>query len=100
MLEISAMSLEERTLARIIKEFGDANQAIVADLLRSYYGREQERVCWNILELSKENLDSVRQYVEAARIDYRDILYWAEYFDNDPMIAGRDPKQLVEEILA
>ena len=40
MLEISAMSLEGRTLARIIKEFGDADQAIVADLLRSYYGRE------------------------------------------------------------
>src|SRR2546423_1360969 len=52
-LEISAMSLEGRTLARIIKEFGDADQAIVADLLRSYYGREQVRVCWNILELSK-----------------------------------------------
>jgi hypothetical protein len=32
--------------------------------------------------------------------DYRDILYWAEYYENDSMLRGRDPKQLVEEILA
>jgi hypothetical protein len=28
--------------------------------------------------------------------DYRDILYWAEYYDRDPILPGRDPKQMGE----
>ncbi len=35
-----------------------------------------------------------------AQTDYRDILYWAEYYENDPLLRGRDPKQMVDEIIS
>jgi len=38
--------------------------------------------------------------VKAAQTDYRDILYWAEYSQNDPMLRDREAKQVVEEIIA
>jgi hypothetical protein len=94
------MNLEDRLIERIGKEFTDAEQVIVVGLLRTYAGPERDRVCWDILELSGGNLDKLREYVEAARIDYRDILYWAEYFETDPMVRGGNAKQLVDEILA
>jgi hypothetical protein len=28
-----------------------------------------------------------------ASLEQRDILYWAEYYDRDPILPGRDPKQ-------
>lgn len=94
------LPLQQRALERIAKEFPTAEQASVIELLSSYSGPEGERVTSDILELSKGSLEKVRYYVEIAHKDYRDILYWAEYYDNDPMLRGRDPKQLVEEILA
>ncbi|HEX7951659.1 MAG TPA: hypothetical protein VF523_01155 [Burkholderiales bacterium] len=53
----------------------------------------------DILQLSKGSADKVRQYVEAAKTDYRDVLYWAEYYATDPLLHGRDPKQVVDEII-
>ncbi len=94
------MSLEQRALQRIAKEFPAAEQASVIELLNSYSGAESGRVTWDILELSKGSLESIRRFTKATQIDYRDILYWAEYYENDPMLRGRDPKQFVEEILA
>ena len=91
--------LEERSLARIEKEFPEPERADVAALLQSYIGREAERVVWDILELSKGSCEKVRHFIKTAQEDYRDILYWAEYYDKDPMMEGRDPKQLVDEIL-
>jgi hypothetical protein len=94
------MPLEQRALQRIAKDFPAAEQALVIELLSGYSGPESGRVTWDILELSKGSLENVRRFTKAAQIDYRDILYWAEYYENDPMLRGRDPKQFVEEILA
>lgn len=94
------MTLEKRALDRIAKEFSAAEQASVIELLSGYSGLEGGRVTWDILELSRGNVEKTRYFVETARKDYRDILYWAEYYDNDPMLRGRDPKKLVEDILA
>jgi hypothetical protein len=52
------------------------------------------------LELSKGSLGSVRHFLQAAQRDYRDVLYWAEYYDSDPLLRGRDPKQMVDDIIA
>jgi hypothetical protein len=93
------MSLEQRTLERISKEFSGSNEALVIELLSSYSGPEIGRVIWDILELSKGSLESVRQYLQAAQTDYRDVLYWAEYYDTDPMFRGCDPKQMVDDII-
>ena len=94
------MSLEQRTLDRISNEFSGPDEALVTDLLGSYSGPEAGRVVWDILQLSKGSLENVRRYLLAANTDYRDVLYWAEYFKDDPMLQGRDPKQMVSEILA
>src|SRR5438105_9398581 len=92
--------MEKRILERIGREFHGADQDAVAELLASYSGPENDRVRWDILELSKGTLEKVREYVKAAQIDYRDVLYWAEYYKNDPMLRGRDPKQMVDAIVA
>lgn len=94
------MSLEPRSTERIMKEFPASEQASVVELLKSYSGPESARVAWDILELSKGSLENLRRYVHAAQVDYRDILYWAEYYDKDPLLRGRDPKQLIAEIIA
>jgi hypothetical protein len=86
------MDLEQRSIERIAKDFAQAEEASVVELLTGYAGPEPARVTWDILELSKGSLEKVRQYVEAAKTDYRDVLYWAEYYDRDPLARGRDPK--------
>jgi hypothetical protein len=94
------MDLEKRTIERVSKEFSEPDAATVVELLRSYSGPEPARVVWDILELSKGKLEGVRKYLQAAQTDYRDVLYWAEYFDKDPLLKDRDPKQLAGDLLA
>jgi hypothetical protein len=72
----------------------------VVERLAGYTGPEKDRVIWDILELSKGNVEKIGEYVKAAQTDYRDILYWASYYQDDPMLRGRDPKQMVDEIIA
>ena len=94
------MTLEQRILERIAREFPAAEQALVIELLSNYSGPENGRVTWDILALSKGSLENISRLAKAAQIDYRDILYWAEYYENDPMLRGREPKKLLEDILA
>jgi hypothetical protein len=94
------MSIEERTQERIAKDFSASEQASVIELLGSYSGPEIGRVTWDILQLSNGSLENVRQYVQVAQTDYRDVLYWAEYYDSDLLFRGRDPKQMVEDIIS
>jgi hypothetical protein len=92
--------MDRRILERLTREFHSAEHDTVTQLLTSYSGPESDRVRWDILELSKGRVDKVREYVRAAQTDYRDILYWAEYYKDDPMLRGRDPKQVADEISA
>jgi hypothetical protein len=91
--------MEPRILQRLTREFEAAEHEVVVQLLASYSGPECDRVRWDILKLSNGSIDKIREYVRAANTDYRDILYWAEYYKDDPMLQGRDQKQLVDEIL-
>ena len=75
--------MEQRILERTRREFQGADQNYVVELLASYSGPESDRVRWDILELSKGELEKIGQFVKTAQIDYRDILYWAEYYKND-----------------
>ena len=94
------MNMEQRTQERIVQEFADSERTSVIELLASYSGPEMGRVTWDILQLSQGSLENVRRYVQAAQTDYRDVLYWAEYYDSDPLFRGRNAKQLVDEVLA
>lgn len=69
------------------------------EILRGYSGPEIKRVMWDILVLSKGSIEHVKKYVESARTDYRDVLYWAEYYDTDPLVQAHDPKKLAQEII-
>ena len=93
------MPLDPHTLERITKEFPSPDEARVLEWLSSYSGPEPARVIRDILVLSKGSLDRVKQYVEAAHTDYRDVLYWAEYQATDPMFRGRDPAPMVDDLL-
>jgi hypothetical protein len=94
------MDLGQRSIERIAKDFSQIEQASVVELLSGYAGPEPVRVTWDILELSKGSLEKVRLYLKAAQTDYRDVLYWAEYYGRDPLVRGRDPKKLVDDIIA
>ena len=93
------MSLEHRSVERVLREFPAGEQGAVTGLLNGYAGPEAERVVWDILELSKGSLENVRKYVLVAKTDYRDVIYWCEYYSTDPMLRGRDPKKMVEDLL-
>lgn len=92
--------MEQHIIERIGREFQGPDQNRVLKLLASYSGAESDRVRWNILELGKGQLEKIGEYVKAAQTDYRDILYWAEYYQNDPMLRDREAKQMVDEIMA
>lgn len=92
--------MEQRILERINREFQHSDRDVVIELLERYAGPESDRVRWDILELSKGSVGKVTDYIKAAQTDYRDVLYWAEYYKDDPMLRGRDPKKMVDEILA
>jgi hypothetical protein len=90
--------LEQRALARINAEYPASERDTIRDLLATYTGPEHERVIWDILELSRGDSDKLLHFLHCAQLDYRDILYWAEYYDNDP-IKDRDPGRLVNDLL-
>jgi hypothetical protein len=92
--------MEQRIIERVGREFEGPDQNRVLDLLASYSGAESDRVRWDILKLSNSKLEKIGEYVKAAQTDYRDILYWAEYYKDDPLLGDRDPKQMVDEIIA
>jgi hypothetical protein len=92
--------MEQRIIERVGREFEGPDQNRVLDLLASYSGVESDRARWDILKLSNGKLEKIGEYVKAAQTDYRDILYWAEYYKDDPLLGDRDPKQMVDEIIA
>ncbi len=98
--KIIVPGLEERALKRIETEYCAADRDAVRDLLGGYAGPERERVIWDLLVLSRGNSEKLLSFLHSAQRDYRDILYWAEYYDHDPMLKGRDPKELVKQLLA
>jgi hypothetical protein len=62
------------------KDFGDeSNFTELFEFLMSFKGNEPERVQLAILKLSEGDPDKLRQNVELAKIDYRDVLAGAEY---------------------
>ena len=92
--------MEQRIIERIGREFQGPDQNRALELLASYSGAESDRVRWDILELSKGKLEKIGEYLKVAQTDYRDVLYWAEYYQNDPMLRDREAKQMVDEIIA
>ena len=75
----------------------DRRQRVLA-LLETYgvesYERERERVQLAILTLSAGNEEKLREYVAVAKVDYRDVLAWAEYPEESRMDNPEGRKQI------
>jgi len=67
---------------KVAQLFADDDRTEVMELLAAYgeqsHEREPERVRLAILKLSGGDEAEVRRLVEAARQDYRDVLWWAD----------------------
>lgn len=70
-----------------VKCFPTEDVFVVLNMLDEYglqeYERERERVQMGILFLSKGSVDLLLHNIEQAKLDYRNILYWAEYHEHD-----------------
>jgi hypothetical protein len=68
----------ERVTARIERDFTGDDARTVAKLLETLDIPEADRVSLAILDISKSRLNLVRHHVEVAKMDYHDVLLWAE----------------------
>ncbi|MBI4558408.1 MAG: hypothetical protein HY706_12575 [Candidatus Hydrogenedentes bacterium] len=89
-----------RQLPRIFPD--PSMQARVRQELARYgtesYEREVPRVHLCILKLCSGNAGKVRELVEMAKQDYRDVIAWAQYpaqMQSDPSITDPDAKRRI-----
>jgi hypothetical protein len=65
------------------KAFPSTDIALILAALDKYgvesHERERERVQLTIIDLSKGDLALLEHFVNQAKQDYRDVLYWSEY---------------------
>jgi hypothetical protein len=92
----------ERKLAGMFPDEAIRSQA--REILDAYGEESSEeganRVRLAILKLSKPSLESVREYTQCARVDFRDVLAWAEYpnqIKNPPLKDEEKRKALIEQ---
>lgn len=67
-------------------DFSQDELASARRLLGGYSGKERLRVIRCIVHLAKGNADSLLHFIDEAAMDYRDVIYWAEYDRNDRRI--------------
>jgi hypothetical protein len=88
------MELDDLVIKIFEKHFAlDLDCEELRQLLLSYDGNEQERVLLAVLKLSEEDPEKLRHNIQAAKIDYRDVLAWAEYpeqMDSGAMMYNTD----------
>lgn len=77
-----ALLLKSDISARLKGDFGGAAGSI-ANALAAYTGPETDRVLRCIVSLAAGDAERIGHFVEAAKTDYRDVIYWAEYDESD-----------------
>jgi hypothetical protein len=74
--------LSPEVIAVVEAQFSPAEQPLALELLQRYgnapHEREHDRVCLALLELSQGDVRKLREALEVAKTDYRDVLVWAE----------------------
>jgi hypothetical protein len=77
------MPLPLSVIDRVKKDFPPENLDEVLEVLSFYgtetYERETERVLFAVLNLSQGSVQAVWDFVDRAKKDYRDVLFWSEY---------------------
>lgn len=78
----------------ISQDFPEEQHEIVRDVLDWYgdqdYQRDPIRVRLAALKLADGDLGELKEMINAARVDYRDILSWAEYPNELDRSLGRN----------
>ncbi|MAT97502.1 MAG: hypothetical protein CL608_10205 [Anaerolineaceae bacterium] len=83
---------QELLRQKVAEQFPDEDSAKILALLYRYESPAAAgrlRVQLAILKLSKGNVDRLREYVEVARTDYRDVLFWAETPEQTKVVSPR-----------
>jgi hypothetical protein len=72
----------ELVLAAVARCFSDAERNRALEILDTYglepHEGETERVQLAVLNLCGGDLGRLKHFVEAAKTDYRDVLFWSE----------------------
>lgn len=71
---------------KIRRDFSNNEVVSVERLLLQYDGRESERVIRCIIHLSNGSYEKLKANIETAKMDYRDIILFAEYDLNNRKI--------------
>ena len=75
------MSISTELVLRVFEKLFGAHPDAKAlrEALLKYSDKESPRVHLAILKLSEGDTDKLMSFIEAAKVDYRDVLAWAEY---------------------
>jgi hypothetical protein len=77
------MPLPQSVIDRVRNDFPPGDHDEVLEVLSFYgtetYESETERVLLAVLDLSHGSVQAVGDYVDRAKKDYRDVLFWSEY---------------------
>lgn len=96
------MEIPDEVLHTIRREYKEPDQRIVEVMLKEIdcsdlSEKEAVKVMAAVLDLAKGNSIKVADYVKAANQDYRDVIYWAYYYEDDPF---RLLRELLEDLMA
>src|SRR5689334_9726004 len=87
-------NLSPRVLATIRRMFPGADAARAQEMIREFHWKLQplidERIHLDILELSGGKLEKVRELVDLAKTDWRDLIVTAEYEMKDGKIVQNE----------
>ena len=98
------MKPSRRSVVRAVEaSFPDCPAADILLILDAYgadsHEGERERVQRAIVKLSEGDVEKLREFTAAAKLDYRDVLLWAEY-PQEAAVDTPEKEREVQELLA
>ncbi|MEQ8236102.1 MAG: hypothetical protein ABRQ23_04945 [Syntrophomonadaceae bacterium] len=65
---------------KIMADFGQKNFETISKALWALYAQGADyRIVRCVLFLAQGNPNKMKHFIEQARLDFRDVIYWAEY---------------------
>ena len=87
----------DQVIEKIRQHFRDAErETVISEFERN--GIREERVQLALIKLSDGNVDKLREFIEVAKIDWRDVLAWAEYPEEIMLPTWRMEREKVTKI--
>jgi hypothetical protein len=83
---MTSSALPTDIVDRVAREFPGQKTDVALALLGRISGRERERIIRCVLHLSNGSIDRLRECVATAEKDFRDIIFFAEYDEDDNRI--------------